>query len=388
VVSAAPHLREDMLVVRSVFADALVVGFRPALRNGRLALALTSAGRPALYLQGWHLNGEVEDLSPIALALPPLHELPLAELAEAWRAGEAQRWGPDQQTLRIVAADGTAWRFSMWRGEVVNGYRIDADATKDPDLHAAVAAMRSVVRVETPQSRATGVVVTDEIVATAAHVVRGVPIEDLQVDGLPVGAVVRPDEDVDLVFLVVPGLTRRPAGLLFGRVEKGRELLLVGYPSGEWTAVLGRVRSTSGSTIEVEAALAGGSSGGPAFVEEEARVAGIVLSGGGRSETLLPAHEIAKHLRDARWRIAALPAWIELHSALSGSDRSVPISALQTHFAPRMSLTRWYLEQLVTAAPGLQVVGPDVRGPPSAAATGESAGTDPTDHVTTDPVAE
>jgi serine protease Do len=135
---------------------------------------------------------------------------------------------------------------------------------------------------------------------TANHVIAGAGSGDavtvMRKGGSWSGEVVGTDLHDDLAVVRVSG---HPAGALAlwqkpyrPKPQAGDQLLLIGSPYGlEGTVTTGVVSRVTSKTIQTDAAANPGNSGGPA-VDEQGRVVGILVSGGG--ENLNFAVPIAK----------------------------------------------------------------------------------------------
>jgi hypothetical protein len=365
-----PYLLVEGDAVRSVFADVDAQGLRLIVWRNRLTLALEdTGGNEPLRLHTEDRNRVAEDASPMARRLLMTRDAPLSELVAAIRAGHVQLPGDGLRVAVVRRPGGPWWRFAAWDGRIVSAYEVASGAPDVSSLERS-AFPDSAVRVESPYGQGSGVILAPAVVATAAHVVRDVPVADLRVDGHPVGAVVGLDPVNDLAFLHVPALEgRTPAPLATALAEAGDEVIAFGWPDGARTALLGKVRSDDGVALEVLMTTDGGLSGGSMVGRHG--VLGIHL---GREQGTQNAHArsaptVRAGLRDARALFALLPSLVQ---DLVARAATVTPGEVQRVTDGAVLIAEWRLDELVKAAtpdanPAAGAGGvwwPDVEGPP------------------------
>jgi len=261
----------------SVYAD---VDYGTA-RASRAGIAGAVVAVAALALAGFALVGERRHASELAALRTDLH------------AAEAR----------------LAKRSAKLSGEV------DAAKRRSKRRDAGLAplarrVLRSVFTVETDTSLGTGFVAWREAGAsylvTAAHVVdeaSGAFVTVSRKGGSWSGEIVRVDRSNDLAVVRISG---RPSGAAaLWQVPRrspphvGDQLLLVGSPFGlEGTVTTGVVSRVTRNAIQTDAAANPGNSGGPAL-DEEGRIVGVLVAGGGQNVNFaVPIAKACASIRD------------------------------------------------------------------------------------------
>lgn len=169
---------------------------------------------------------------------------------------------------------------------------VDASRNSAPSLEAAV------VRINSDRAVGSGFFVTENLIATNAHVVRGSPEVRVSLSG---GAesqapVVYADEDLDFA-LVRSSVQGTPLPIRSTPLSDGERVLAVGFPQGRRVVAgsTGTVRKIVECCVEHDALVAGGSSGGP-LVDSNSNVIGI-------NTLLVKAKGDQKNERDRTWAL-------------------------------------------------------------------------------------
>ncbi len=150
----------------------------------------------------------------------------------------------------------------------------------DPDVVGA-----SVVRIETLNSVGTGFVVAPGRVLTAAHVVEGTDEPTVVIDGNGLtGRVVNADPRLDVALLDVNGLDAPALAFATDPPKVLDDVYVFGNPLGGVTsASRGIVSAVSERTVQTDAAVNPGNSGGP-LLNGAGEVVGLVISKNAEAE--------------------------------------------------------------------------------------------------------
>lgn len=290
----APYLSLEDDFVTFLPASAIAAGFVPAVRHGGAAFRIEPTGPgAAIYIQGSHLVGmPLSGDTALAAAFLDLRRSPIGAAGRiasttptaAAAGAEFYRFDDEQVTLVVSGA------------ELVSAVQHDP-ADPLPDSAALGSALSSVVKV-THREAGSGTVVGPRLVLTAAHVVSGVPVDDIIVDGMPAVAVVElPGDARDLAFVVTQRFIPRPALPIRQRpLRTGEALIIAGNPNHVWTVTYGAVRGVTTDEAEIDATTSGGASGG-LVAGADLAVAGVMSRAGlGHSHRVIvvvPADRVA-----------------------------------------------------------------------------------------------
>jgi hypothetical protein len=355
-----PHRSE---LVSSALGRTVAAGFRPTLRGGLFAVALEVDDVPVVYLQGRHRKAHfLEGRGRLAMVVPP-RGVPLPEFAAAVREGHLQIPTAGLGFARLPHDKRMSWRFVTWNAEidtVTSVPRISTDP--DPDgfqrTERSVVVVRQLPRGDREGAQGSAFVIAHDVVATAAHVVRGAHVDDLRVAGRRVAAVLGHDPALDLTFLLVPGLDLPVVPLRTTPLELEADVSPSGHPQNVRASTVGRISGIEGDYVLVDVDVAGGHSGGLLRDVHGAGV-GITLQryiGKTRSKYL------SSILIEAR-RPAVVDTVVDLPARVVGvvADApgvTVPLVAVLDHLErvePRVLVTEWYLRRLAAESPELQL---------------------------------
>lgn len=166
---------------------------------------------------------------------------------------------------------------------------LPSDESAEPVADAAEIILPSVVHIQTRSGVGSGVVYSDGLIMTAAHVVQGSDTVRIrftdgeQVTGNVLGTA--PEVDIAVIEVSREGLT--PATFVSEKPRVGQMAIAVGSPWGlESTVTAGIISAvdqtncnanTCASMVQTDAAINPGNSGGP-LVDREGRVIGINVS--------------------------------------------------------------------------------------------------------------
>ncbi len=169
---------------------------------------------------------------------------------------------------------------------------------------AITAALKAVVAIRDGRDTVigSGVVVAPDAVLTSLHVIEGLSMSSVTVNGQPAPnpAVTLPtwrygkgrrlakishrrsgllsgaeSDTVDLAILTVPGLDVPAAPVRHEQIRTGERVAVAGYPNGLWTVSLGPVTSADEADYVAHILLGPGSSGAPAL-DSDGRVCGVL----------------------------------------------------------------------------------------------------------------
>ncbi len=121
-------------------------------------------------------------------------------------------------------------------------------------------------------------------VLTAQHVVKdqkNVTLNFIKLNLSIPAEVLTIDPKYDFALLKVVGEAPRISPLTLGDsdlVEEGEDVIVVGYPKGEWGITKGTLSLKSAERLKTDAATNPGNSGGPLVYKKENRVIGIIFA--------------------------------------------------------------------------------------------------------------
>jgi len=205
--------------------------------------------------------------------------------------------------LTVFLFSFVSWKY--FRGELPPPGKSENEAEHRPEYGA-------VAMVTAEKGLGSAFLLKDGFALTAEHVVKGQKTVKLHfvkfnIDATADVLIMHPKEDFALLRVAgevskIPPLTLGDSDL----IEELEDVIVVGYPKGEWGATKGTLSLKSADRLKTDAAVNPGNSGGPLIYKKQNRVIGIIIESHSEAEGMhyaVPINRVKEMLKNKNYAV-------------------------------------------------------------------------------------